>query len=107
MNSFNGKCVQCGINTLTTADVDGICSMCRMINKSNKECHNPLFEYAGWYCPSCGSVYSPSTRECLRCNPPYEYKITCSCGKEHNHTGIPMPKNNITGQCISDRNIKL
>lgn len=36
----------------------------------------PFISGSGWVCPKCGSVYAPTTTECIRCNPPY--KVTCT-----------------------------
>lgn len=39
---------------------------------SSEEQDKPKFQISmglpGWVCPKCGSVYSPSTNECWRCN---------------------------------------
>jgi hypothetical protein len=63
-------CRYCGINVLTTGDIDGKCFSCR-----NKQ---TLVGYqSAWICPKCGSVYGPSQTECIRCNPPIIPVVTC------------------------------
>lgn len=65
------KCKQCGINELTTGDWAGICISCQ--NKNSLHSHI----LPGWMCPKCGSIYGPNQTECIRCNPPIEFKVTC------------------------------
>lgn len=39
---------------------------------------NVISQNLGWTCPQCGSVYSPTTTECWRCNKTEQsYTITC------------------------------
>lgn len=39
----------------------------------------------GWTCPKCGSVYSPMTAECWRCNKKEQitYDVTCNTNALH------------------------
>lgn len=38
------------------------------MNSLTGNTQNIGFNY-GWVCPKCGSVYSPNTIECYKCNP--------------------------------------
>ena len=71
---MNGKC-SCG-KELGTADVDKICSGCRLFTPvDNVKLNGPY----GWICPVCGCGNAPWTSQCNCTNK--DYLITYSNGK--------------------------
>jgi hypothetical protein len=82
MSDFAWVCNECGSeeysSSVSEEDLDycacGRCG-CPDFHKeplSSDEQEKPTFQISmglpGWVCPKCGSVYSPSTSECWRCN---------------------------------------